>query len=276
MGASPAGSATDVPAAILFKRNTANGAQIWLVAADGRGLRPLLPKDQYDVSRWSPDGRRVALSTVVADRVFASIVDADGTGYREIHPEGTLNCGAPTWSPDGQWIALECWDDTTAGRDGIYMQEVDGSGFRRLTQEHDIPGGFSPDGTRLVYWRASTGEVRIIGADGSGDVSLGVSGARGLDWMPDGQSLVTSIDGKLVLMDDTGTIERLIEAPNGNAVEPHPSRDGSQLVFAFDVNDPNVCCMSIATINIDGSGFTEIVPIVWAEQSAPDWRTIPE
>ena len=140
---------------------------------------------------------------------------------------------------------------------------------------HDLPGGFSPDGTRLVYLRHGTGEVRIIHADGTGDMSLGVTGARGVDWMPDGRSIVAGVDGKRCSW-TTGTIARRIEAPNGNALEAHPSPDGHRLVFAFDLNDPNACCMSIATIGVDGSGLREIVPIVpGVEQSAPDWRATP-
>lgn len=272
----PSPTTADASADILFKRNRNGGGEIWLVGTDGHGPSQLLPETRWDVSSWSPDGRLVAVTTDRDDRVFPSIVGADGSGFRELHPDPTLDCGAPTWTPDGRWIALECWDETVAGRDGIYVREVDGTGFHRLTRVHDLPGGFSPDGTRLVYTRDGTGEVRIVHADGTGDVSLGVTGARGVDWMPDGRSIIAGVDGKLVLMDDQGRITRRIEAPNGNAVEAHPSPDGEQLVFAFDLNDPNACCMSIATIGVDGSGFREIVPIIQGvEQSAPDWRSSP-
>ena len=48
--------------------------------------------------------------------------------------------------------------------------------------------------------------------------------------------------------------------PEGERVE-HPS-------FSFDLDDPNACCMSIATMGVDGTAFTEIVPLNAAEQTA--------
>ena len=260
------------PATILFNRKVGDGHQLWVAGTDGSALHQLLPGEEFDVSRWSPDGRQIAVTIVQDPAVFPAILAADGTGRRDLRPDPTLNCGAPTWAPDGSEIALECWDDAKPERTGIYLEGVDGKTLRRLTSSHGIPGQFAPDGTRLVY-RPDDGVLHVVGVDGTHDRTLGVTGSNP-GWLPDGRTLYAA-DGGLVLLTDQGQVLRRIAAPNGNVAEPDLSPDGTKVVFSFDLDDPNACCMSIATMGIDGTGFTEIVPLNAAEQTASDWRRMP-
>ena len=260
------------PAAILFNRKVGDGHQLWVAGADGSGLHQLLPGEEFDVSRWSPDGTKIAATIVEGPAVFPAIMASDGTGRRDLRPDPTLSCGAPTWAPDGQSIALECWDDAKPERAGIYLEGIDGKTLRRMTSGHGIPGQFAPDGTRIVYL-PDDGVLHVVNVDGTHDRSLGVTGSSP-GWLPDGRTLYAT-DGALVLFTDDGHVLRHVAAPNGNLAEPDLSPDGAKVVFSFDLDDPLVCCMTIATMGIDGTGFTEIVPLNAAEQTASDWRRIP-
>jgi Tol biopolymer transport system component len=270
----PTATALPLVGEILYSLSAGDGHSIQVVDLDGTNSHPLLPGTSFDVARWSPDGTHVALSAAHGNRIIPVIVGADGSGYRELRPDRTLDCGSPVWTPDGRQLALECWDGSVTGRDGIYLLGVNGTGLHRLTRSHGIPGGFSPDGRRLVYTTDPGNELHVIYSDGNGDrrLALNVGGFPG--WLPDGKTIFASRDGGLLLLADDGSVRRPIATPGGNAVEPRLSPDGKQLVFAFDVDDPDACCMSIARINLDGTGFTEIVPMGPAEQSAPDWGTL--
>lgn len=113
-----------------------------------------------------------------------------------------MGCGL--WSPDGARLACEAWDDTTSDRNGVYtISSADGSGLTRITANplggHDIPGSYSPDGTRIVFTRAdangdnvglfvvktNVGQVRQITPDG---MILNI----GADWSPQGNEIIFS------------------------------------------------------------------------------------
>ncbi|HPG68516.1 MAG TPA: hypothetical protein PLO37_16850 [Candidatus Hydrogenedentes bacterium] len=74
--------------------------------------------------------------------------------------------GAPSWSPDGEWLAF-----TTGSAEGLAVAVVraDGSGLRIVSQRHgwNLWPRWSPDGKRLAYaaaeWDAF--ETRIIVCD---------------------------------------------------------------------------------------------------------------
>ena len=102
------------------------------------------------IPHWSPDGSQVSITAVnAAGLVVPAIVAADGSGYRELAVDPTLNLGCAGWSPDEVWLLCEAWDDADATRAGIYLvRAADGTGLKRLTTVRDIPGGYSPDGSQ--------------------------------------------------------------------------------------------------------------------------------
>jgi TolB protein len=106
---------------------------IWVVHANGNGLRklvsrgevglPVWSKGGLGLPVWSPDGRKLAFAT---SKDFVYVVNRDGRGLRKV---GRM-ASAPSWSPDGRWLAF------TSDRDGngdIYIVKADGSGERQLT-----------------------------------------------------------------------------------------------------------------------------------------------
>lgn len=85
---------------------------------------------------WSPDGKRIAFSAVIAEMGGQQIyvMDADGTGLVQL----TTNGGRyPSWSPDGKQIVYESGDVSSPA---LYVISTDGSGTRR-----SVGAGSDPD-----------------------------------------------------------------------------------------------------------------------------------
>lgn len=80
-----------------------NRTALWIVNADGRGLRRLLtiPENAVNPS-WSRDGRWIAFNDA-NDHLF--VVRADGTGRRRLGPASLVG-RMPRWSPDGRRVAF--------------------------------------------------------------------------------------------------------------------------------------------------------------------------
>ena len=92
--------------------------QIWVVGADGRGLRALpLPTGSRFAGEpaWSPDGTRLAFSVEGAG---LWIVQADGSGLTQlVGPD--IQPNTPSWAADGSSVAFSGSNRTRpAGGDG--------------------------------------------------------------------------------------------------------------------------------------------------------------
>jgi len=80
---------------------------------------------------WSPDGTRIAFTGERNGIRSIFVVNADGTGMRELSIDSTTDEGSPTWSPDGEWIAFISSNVEEYG--DIWVIRPDGSGLARLT-----------------------------------------------------------------------------------------------------------------------------------------------
>jgi serine/threonine-protein kinase len=129
--------------------------QTWpLVWLDSSGkMQPLLVKPgAYFSSRFSPDGRRLALAinTSGGNDIYSYDVQR-GTMTR-------LTFGGraqtPVWTPDGRHLAFR-----SVGNDpGIWWVRSDGSREPQqilASQTSTVPWSFSPDGRRLAYYANS-------------------------------------------------------------------------------------------------------------------------
>ena len=87
--------------------------------------------------------------------LFSVVMDADGGHSRRIVDEKAGMAFAPSWSPDGEWIAFGFGiffeNGTKPAR--IMIVRTDGSQRRELTDSSVNSGfpSFSPDGKQIVY-----------------------------------------------------------------------------------------------------------------------------
>ncbi len=88
-----------LPGKLVFQ--TGNGADIYLMNADGSGLRRLTYGFEPALS---PDGRQVAFTRWDEPRGLW-VINVDGSGERLL--TGANRARSPTWSPDGQAIIFE-------------------------------------------------------------------------------------------------------------------------------------------------------------------------
>ncbi len=104
-------SASPDGAAVAFARNKL-GWDVYRMDIDGANVRALTGKGGNCRPDWSPDGRRIAYVSDVADgKGDVWTMAPDGSDKRRITPGDDSYDYNPTWSPDSRWIVYE----TTTG-----------------------------------------------------------------------------------------------------------------------------------------------------------------
>ncbi|MGW3046221.1 hypothetical protein ACWC9T_41065 [Kitasatospora sp. NPDC001159] len=121
----------------------ANSRAIYVVSADGTGLRQLTPWELRagDRASWSPDGTQILFTTYPAGPD-----NAPGGGIYTVHPDGSAigaltpapsdtAYGSAAYAPDGKSIVFT-QAPKGAGTD-LYSMRPDGTGIARLTNSAD-------------------------------------------------------------------------------------------------------------------------------------------
>jgi Tol biopolymer transport system component len=220
---------------------------IFVVDVDGSNEHEIQPPNGGLFPDWSPDGKRIALSTLRADQTETIVtMDPDGT---HVHDTGVSGGECSEWSPDGTKIAY-C-HHPSAGLFDVWVMNTDGSHRRQLTDAigNDYPGAWSPDGKRIAFGSQREGsfDVFVMNADGSHQtrLSTGPDHESPEAWLPDGRIVYSSFHGDEPLptwyvMDADGTNVRSLPqlAGAGDPIDwlSPPALHG-RLAFASDRED---------------------------------------
>ena len=246
----------------------------WLVDADRNHARIVL-SDVYPMGvSFAPDGRSAVVAAYDATPhgslpVTLWIVDLV-TGLRHALVEPLAGLGAPSWSPDGSWIAYtHPWgggDDPSApegphGVGEIWLVRPDGSDAHLLAVTDGFGGklAWSPDGGRLVANLYNDNRVLVADVRNGTEARWPFTEPYISDWSPDGSQLVVSSDfgGATAIMDPATGATRTISADGGFA-RWSPS---GEWIAVSDVND------AVALLRPDGSAgpsFSYGIPVDWS------------
>jgi serine/threonine-protein kinase len=143
---------------LLFRALSQRTRGIWWIRADGIGQPQSLMESNNPQLPWSfpADGKRLAfneLSPANIDDIWTVPVETGSSGLRAGKPELFLqtpsHLRAPTFSPDGRWMAYQ---SNESGRYQIYVQAFpDGHGKRQISGEAGTHPAWSPKGHELFF-----------------------------------------------------------------------------------------------------------------------------
>ena len=203
---------------------------LYLMHSDGTGLRRITSRGAYSPA-WSPDGKWIAFASnrsrplhVNASEIY--VMRANGTALRRVTRNGFVDF-QPAWAPDGKRLVFQ---SSNASSTGIAVINVNGTGFRRLTDGAEAGAAWSPDGTTIAYGR-----------------STGPSGAGIWLMNPDGTNRRQLTFPPQHPEDEGG-------ASNGADYSPEWSPDGGQIAFTRWYRGRN----DIYAIRVDGTGLRRL------------------
>jgi Tol biopolymer transport system component len=290
--------------AIYFGRPYRGARNIWKMTIDPETLRATAierlttgPGPDTEIA-VSPDGRRLAF-TSKSEHIRSWLFPFDATSGRTggngkpITSPG-MTSSSPSLSRDGNKVAFQ---GERAGRTELWEKSlVDGREAPVMTDDY-FRGNpqWSPDGTRLAYWRGKTwtgeGQIMEWSVESRIEEPLTASGGTVLvwDWSWDGKDLLVSQEGSETHRIEVwllpipavphadATARKIISDPLYDVYQSYFSPDGRWIAFGASRSAPRAAESKLFVIPATGGPW---VPITegkyWDDKPrwSPDGKTI--
>jgi Tol biopolymer transport system component len=204
----PAWSADGTKLAYSSKIGGTGG--IFIVNADGSGVRRVTSDTADGEPTWSPDGTKLAFVHVSSGRRRLVTTNLDGSGLTVVTPTLERDVDDPEWSPDGTRLTFSDFAD-------VYVVNANGSNLVNLTADAAQPSRadnptWSPDSSKIGY-TYNISSLKVVASTGGAATTLGsnLGEVWEISWAPDGTRIafIADVSGplqeELFLMNADGT-----------------------------------------------------------------------
>jgi Tol biopolymer transport system component len=174
---------------IVFPSDASGDREIWIMEADGTGLKQLTADaGDYQLPAVSSDGRYIVFASRRGGNRNIWRINSDGSEPIQLtHGEDE---SGPQCSPDGRWVF---YNSTASDKMTIGRIPIDGGEPVQFTKEVSAGPGVSPDGTLVACWWWNPPKIAIIPFGGEAPIRF-IDALPGphqpMKWTSDGQSLV--------------------------------------------------------------------------------------
>lgn len=177
---------------LVFRNRHPSHLGLSVITVGGNDLVEMTVHPEDSTPTWSPDGKQILFaSNKHGDRKWRLYVISPG----EVRGEGQEWAlgRMPSWSSDGQRIAYQGCDER-GDNCGIWQIKAGGSDPRRVTTDpSDTAPVWSPDGNRIAFISARTGNWELFVVDVASGQEKRLTDNRAADvapaWSPDGKRL---------------------------------------------------------------------------------------
>ncbi len=183
---------------VFFSQRDGGNDEVYVMDADGTRQRRLTDHPASDQNpTWSPDGNEILFDSNRTGHFELHVMQADGTGLRQItRGKGEDNMFAD-WSPDGKTIAHSANGLYRNWAWNVFLVEPAGGEPRQITPgSGSCRPAWSPDGRLIAHvsrHRENNHDIWLMDADGDDRHRLPVeTPGRDYDpaWSPDGRHIV--------------------------------------------------------------------------------------
>ena len=255
-----------------------NHRDIYTVNDNGSQLQNLTTNPSHIDFVWSPDGTRIAFSSIWEGNAELYTMNADGSGLLRLTTDPASD-SSPSWSPDGMRLTFT---STRSGTQGIYVMNSDGSNAVHL---NDCSAAcqylhWSPDGSKIAFTIGpldNTREIYVMNTDGSGltNLTLNAYYDQILEWSQDGSRILflsnrdqggeqdrndlyhmNEVGTDLVRLTTSGYVQAATWSPMGNKIAVSDFIIGNEGLFIMDSDGSNntpLQCQSTAILSYDPS-----------------------